>query len=38
MYSRILVPVDLDHIVQLDKARALAGKTAKTTQGAEVAG
>lgn len=29
MYSRILVPVDLDNIHQLDKALDLAGKTAK---------
>ena len=29
MYSRILVPVDLDHVSQLGKALDLAGKTAK---------
>ncbi len=29
MYSRILVPVDLDHVDQLGKALDLAGKTAK---------
>ena len=31
MYSRILVPVDLDHADKLDKALELAAKTAKET-------
>ncbi|MEL6959258.1 MAG: universal stress protein [Pseudomonadota bacterium] len=35
MYSRILVPVDLDHTEKLDKALDLAGRTAQQT-GAKV--